>query len=162
MVLPITGAECKTHMEKINGYIREGAISFLRKEYTYLSIFCTFFAILLFFAVDYDWANEDEDAHIAFPYTTVSFLIGAITSMAAGYIGMQIATITNVKTTYLCNIDINEGFNAAFQGGQVLGFTLVGLALLVFEILLLAYRSSIIGAEESIQGDGTATTEESA
>jgi len=92
----------------------------------------------LFSAVDYGW--DDVEAS-PFPYTTVSFLIGAFTSMAAGFIGMRIATIANVKTTYLCNISIDDGFKAAFQGGQVLGFCLVGLALLVLESIILVYKS---------------------
>jgi H(+)-translocating pyrophosphatase len=78
-----------------------------------------------------------------FPYTTVAFIIGALTSMLCGYIGMIIATTTNVKTTYLCNIDIEDGFIVAFQGGEVLGFVLVGLALLVLEILVLTYNAAL-------------------
>lgn len=56
---------------------------------------------MLFFAVDQNW--KDANLYGDFPYTTVCFLVGAITSMVAGYIGMWIATITNVKVTYLCN-----------------------------------------------------------
>ena len=85
------------------------------------------------------WATG---AH-AFPYTTVAFLVGAATSMACGYVGMMIATTCNVKTTYLCNIDRFEGFKVAFQGGQVLGFVLVGLALLILEIIILSYTAAI-------------------
>ena len=65
--------------------------------------------------------------------------------MVAGYIGMWIATTANVKVTYLCNIDIEKGFLAAFDGGQVLGFVLVGLALAILEILILAYKGSVLG-----------------
>ena len=74
--------------------------------------------------------------------------------MIAGFLGMSIATITNVKTTYLCNGKASqnfdhdkalaEGFNAAFQGGQVLGFCLVGLALILLETIILSYKGSII------------------
>lgn len=78
------------------------------------------------------------------PYTTIAFLVGAGTSMLAGFLGMMIATTANVKVTYLCNIDINQGFMVAFNGGQVLGFGLVGLALLVLEILLLSFRGSVM------------------
>ena len=85
------------------------------------------------------WAAD----HHKFPYTMFAFLIGAVTSMLCGYIGMVIATIANYKTTYLCNIDKFAGFKVAFQGGQVLGFVLVGLALLVLEILILSYKAAI-------------------
>jgi len=83
------------------------------------------------------------DGNPAFPYTTTSFIIGAITSMVCGYIGMRIATVTNVKTTYLCNIDIEDGFKVAFQGGEVLGFVLVGLAILVLQILIMTYKAAL-------------------
>jgi len=79
----------------------------------------------------------------AFPYTMFAFIIGAGTSMLCGYIGMMIATICNVKTTYLCNIEKFAGFKVAFQGGQVLGFCLVGLALLILEILILSYKAAL-------------------
>ena len=102
---------------------------------------------MIFFAVD-----KVEGA--AFPFTTVSFIIGASTSMLAGFIGMRITTITNVKTTYLCNGSaadefnhenaLSAGFKAAFQGGQVLGFVLVGLALLILEVIILTYKGYVI------------------
>ena len=79
----------------------------------------------------------------AFPYTMVAFIVGAGTSMLCGYIGMVIATECNYKTTYLCNVDKFLGFKCAFQGGQVLGFVLVGLALLILEILLLSYKAAL-------------------
>jgi Na+/H+-translocating membrane pyrophosphatase len=51
-----------------------------------------------------------EQPNLKFPYTTFAFIVGAATSMLAGFIGMMIATQTNVKVTYLCNIDIQQGF----------------------------------------------------
>ncbi len=73
-------------------------------------------------------------------YTTAAFLIGGFTSIVSGYIGMKIATFTNVRTTYLCAEDIHKGFVVAYRGGQVLGFTLVGLALLILQILIMVYK----------------------
>lgn len=74
--------------------------------------------------------------------------------MLAGFIGMRIATITNVKTTYLCNGSaadefnhenaLSAGFKAAFHGCQVLGFVLVGLALLILEVIILTYKGYVI------------------
>lgn len=75
-------------------------------------MFCVLFAVVLILAVDQPWAVGRT--YGAFPYTCVAFLVGAVTSMIAGYIGMVIATTTNVKVTYLCNIDINDGFKVAF------------------------------------------------
>ena len=111
----------------------------MKKEYTALSIFLTFFALVVMAAVDMPWA----EGHESYPFTMTAFIIGAITSMLCGYIGMRIATIANVKTTYLCGIDIEEGFMVAFQGGEVLGFVLVGLALLVLQVLILIYKAAL-------------------
>jgi len=148
--MPKTAEECKARMEEVNLAIKKGAKTFLKKEYTYLGIFAVVFATIIYFAVD-----RVEGAE--FPFTTVAFLVGASTSMLAGFLGMTIATITNVKTTYLCNgnraegFDHNKaldaGFTVAFQGGQVLGFCLVGLALILLEVLILSYKPSIITPE---------------
>ena len=74
-------------------------------------------------------------------YTTIAFLIGGFTSIVSGYIGMKIATFTNVRTTYLCAEDIHKGFVVAYRGGQVLGFCLVGLALLILQVLIIVYKA---------------------
>jgi inorganic pyrophosphatase len=52
-----------------------------------------------------------------FPYTATAFLIGSLTSIMSGYIGMRIAVYTNTRTTYMCCKDINDGFVTAFRGG---------------------------------------------
>lgn len=81
------------------------------------------FALLLGFTA--------EPKGVKFPYTTTAFIIGGLTSILAGYLGMMIATYTNVRTTKESAEDIHKGFVVAYRGGQVLGFVLVGLALLV-------------------------------
>lgn len=177
----------------IGGLITDGAIQFLWAEYFYLTLFCLAFALVIGFTVDAtEMARADSPSN--FPYTAVSFLIGASTSILAGYIGMRIAVFTNSRTTYQCckgemqttmipeskldevyldqmyrfhditdrenkvaeaeldknNTvwvegqvkDLKDGFMTAFQGGQVLGFTLVGLALLILEVILLVYKSA--------------------
>jgi Na+/H+-translocating membrane pyrophosphatase len=89
-------------------------------------------------AVDMPWSSEHK-----FPFTMFAFVIGACTSMLCGYLGMAIATTANYKTTYLCNISKFDGFKVAFQGGQVLGFCLVGFALLILEIMILTYKAAL-------------------
>lgn len=78
-------------------------------------------------------------------YTTVAFIVGGFTSILSGYIGMRIAVYTNVRTTKECAEDIHKGFVVAYRGGQVLGFVLVGLALLILQILIIIYRAMYIG-----------------
>ena len=104
---PQTSQECFMMMKYIAELISSGAITFLKKEYLYLEIFCILFAVILYFAAE---VNN-------MPYTTVAFLIGAQTSMLCGYLGMRIATMTNWRTTYACNISIDDGFHVAFKGG---------------------------------------------
>ncbi len=74
----------------------------------------------------------------------IAFLIGAFTSMLAGFIGMKIATYTNVRVTYLCGESQDKGFMVAFNGGQVLGFCLVGLALFILEIIIMSFKPSVM------------------
>ena len=64
-------------------------------------------------------------------YTTIAYIVGAATSILSGYIGMRVAVYTNVRTTKECAEDIHKGFTVAYRGGQVLGFVLVSLSLLV-------------------------------
>jgi inorganic pyrophosphatase len=154
--LPTTPEAALAEMVKINTYIKDGAITFLKKEYLYLTIFCFLFGIVLLCTVDVPWNTTVDDAHSKAPFTTIAFWVGAFTSMAAGYIGMMIATSANVKTTYGCNITQEEGFKHAFRGGQVLGFALVGLALLILEIIILSYRPAVLGKDSSYTiGDWT-------
>jgi len=77
-----------------------------------------------------------------FPYTATAYLIGSGTSILAGYIGMRIAVYTNTRTTFNCCIDPHDGFMTAFRGGQVLGFCLVGLALLILHLIIVIFRKT--------------------
>jgi H(+)-translocating pyrophosphatase len=135
-------AESFELMTITNAHVKAGAKSFLAKEYTMLAIFCALFATILLCCVDMPW--KKDNLYPAFPYTSFCFLVGASTSMLAGYLGMMIATSANVKVTYLCNFDIDQGFDCAYNGGQVLGITLVGLALLILEILIISMKPAIL------------------
>ena len=78
-------------------------------------------------------------------YTTISFLLGAVTSLISGYIGMMVATESNVRVTYCAKTYIQpkdafrEAFNVAFRGGCVMGFCLVSLALTVLTLMIVVY-----------------------
>lgn len=74
-------------------------------------------------------------------YTTIAFLVGGFTSIVSGFIGMKIATYTNVRTTFESAEDIHKGFVVAYRGGQVLGFILVGLALLILQCIIIVYKA---------------------
>jgi len=104
----------------------------------YLSIFVLFFAGIILVAVDQPWGE------IKTPFTTIAFLVGAFTSMLAGFIGMKIATYTNVRVTYLCGESQDKGFITAFNGGMVLGFCLVGVALFLLEVIIVSFRPAVM------------------
>jgi len=140
-------------LDFISTLITEGADSFLQQEYLYLGIFAAAFAVLLGLTVDYSEINgrgtegktegyqQYFNPGTNFAYTSVAFLAGCFTSIVAGWIGMKIAVYTNSRTTFGCCESVNTGFLAAFRGGQVLGFVLVGLALLVLEIIIITFKA---------------------
>lgn len=128
---PQTQEECFALMQKVAGLISSGSSEFIGKEYSYLAIFCGLFGILIYCTVDLP--------HDKMPFSTVAFFVGALTSMLCGWIGMKIAVRANIKTAYACSNSIDMGFKVAFKGGQVLGFALVGLGLLILQILLQVY-----------------------
>ena len=150
----------------------------MNQEYLYLGIFAAVFAIILGVTVDaYEMSRStkvpgrtsgnDIDVPVTnFPFTAIAFLVGAGTSILAGYIGMRIAVYTNTRTTFQCCAgekfqyggqevkDLSAGFMAAFRGGQVLGFVLVGLALLILEVILSVFKASWFdGALDSLDLD---------
>ena len=85
----------------IGDLVTDGAIQFLKAEYTYLGLFCLLFAVLIGLTVDlHEMGDSFPNAQSNFPYTAASFMVGAGTSIAAGYIGMRIAVYTNNRTTY--------------------------------------------------------------
>ena len=122
------------------------------QEYTYLAIFSAVFTIILGLTVDLQEMNVAENPTNA-PYTAIAFLTGSLTSIVAGYIGMRIAVFTNTRTTYGCCEDTHIGFQAAFRGGQVLGFVLVGLALLVLELIMISFKAAWFNSAYESMGD---------
>jgi Na+/H+-translocating membrane pyrophosphatase len=74
--------------------------------------------------------------------TMISFILGAITSMLCGYIGMHVAVYSNARTTINCMQDgFKDGFNTAFRAGAVIGFALTGIAILVMYAAMCGYAT---------------------
>ena len=97
-------------MATIAKNIANGAMSFLKTEYKVLSIFIVAVAILLFFK------GETEDASNGF--VALSFIIGAVFSALAGFIGMRIATQANVRTSNAAITSLNKALAVSFAGGS--------------------------------------------
>jgi len=140
-VKPDSAAEILAQIKKVGVKITEGANAFLYKEYLYLSIWSLLFAVVLATTVDM-LETKNATNPTDFPYTATSYLVGSITSIIAGYIGMRIAVFTNTRVTFTCCEDLHKGFIAAFRGGQVLGFVLVGLALLNLIFIVLIFKQA--------------------
>ena len=102
-------------MQEIAGYIHEGAMAFLYREYKYLAIFVAVVAGVI--------------AAFLSPLTAVCFIAGAIFSICAGYIGMSVATKANVRTAEAARHGMPEALKIAFSGGAVMGLGVVGLGI---------------------------------
>lgn len=119
-------------MIEISTLIRKGAITYLWRQYRILLIFIIVMAVVIFFAVE---------RKIGQLWTTIPFILGCVTSIVSGYIGMRIAVAANVRTTKEAIKALNGAFRTAFRAGAVMGFTLVGLALLMLTIIVIVYNS---------------------
>lgn len=118
-------------MREIGQAIREGAMAFLSREYRILALFVVIVAVLL---ATSNAQNDKSSALVGF-----SFVVGAICSGLAGYFGMRIATLANVRTTAAAREGLSPALTIAFRGGAVMGMSVVGLALLGLGSLFLFY-----------------------
>ena len=105
-------------MATIANNISKGAMSFLRAEYRILSIFVVCLAVLLYIK-----GSNEEGSH---GMVAMSFVVGAICSALAGFIGMRVATKANVRTTNAARNSLGKAMEVAFTGGSVMGMGVVG------------------------------------
>ncbi|MCP9767466.1 sodium-translocating pyrophosphatase [Lacihabitans sp. LS3-19] len=125
------------NMQRLSGYIADGAIAFLKAEWKVLAMFAIPTAIIL------AWLGMDEGTienpiHSS-PIIAVAFLIGAIFSAFAGYIGMLVATKANVRTAHAARTSLAKALNVSFTGGSVMGMGVAGLAILGLGGLFIAF-----------------------
>ncbi len=123
-------------MARIAKNIADGAMAFLRAEYRVLSIFVVIVAVLL------AWSGSVTAG--SSPLVALSFVVGAICSALAGFIGMKVATKANVRTTQAARTGLSHALKVAFRGGAVMGLGVVGLGILGLGILLIVYTSSLV------------------
>merc|ERR1719502_1670420 len=121
-------------LDMLAGKVKSGARAFLVEEYKYLGVFVFVLAVVLFglYMAEPVSAEDDTDGvRIAF-----AFILGALLSGGAGWLGMMVATDGNVRTTVACNQgNLNNGLKVAFTAGSVMGFTVVGLGLFGLGVL---------------------------
>jgi hypothetical protein len=138
-------------MRRLSGAIRQGAMAFLKTEYMILSVFVVFLAIALTIFVDargldnfntilgngelgalIGGGSEINLPDVEEPIrggTALCFIVGALCSVLAGFIGMRTATTANVRTTEAARTDIGDALRVAFSSGAVMGLSVVGLGL---------------------------------
>jgi len=109
-------------MKEISTYIAEGAMAFLKAEWKILGYFVVIVALLLGFM-----ATKNAESHWSI---AISFVIGAVFSATAGYIGMKVATKANVRTAEAAKTSLARALKVSFTGGSVMGLGVSGLAVL--------------------------------
>src|ERR1700760_2075153 len=118
-------------MQEISTHIAEGAMAFLKAEWKILSYFVIIAALLLAIM---GYSNPNSHWSIA-----VAFIIGAVLSATAGYIGMRSATKANVRTAHAARTSLAQALKVSFTGGSVMGLGVAGLAVLGLGSLFIVF-----------------------
>ena len=124
----------------IGDAIRQGAAAFLKREYGVLAVFVIVVVIILALFIDYDILGKVGESSDGLPSTAIAYLIGAVGSALAGYIGMSIAVRANTRTTVKAQTGLNPALRLAFNSGAVMGLTVVGIGLLGVAILYWIFK----------------------
>ncbi len=122
-------------MKQIAGAIEEGAKAYMNRQITAISVIAVVIAILLFIFKDFA--------------STLGFILGAVCSLAAGFIGMRMAVMANVRTAQGATVSRHLALKAAFNGGAVTGLLVVGLALLSVTLFFIITRG-FMGVEKAV------------
>jgi K(+)-stimulated pyrophosphate-energized sodium pump len=135
------------NMQELAGYIAAGAMAFLKAEWKVLSIFVVFAAGLLAYSGTVHEVNGVE-IHSSW-IICIAFIVGAVLSATAGYIGMKVATKANVRTTQAARTSLKQALKVSFTGGSVMGLGVAGLAVLGLGGLFIAFLSIFSGLGEN-------------
>ncbi len=132
-------------MQELAGYIAKGAMAFLRAEWKVLSYFVIIAAILL------AWSGTLVET--SSPVIAISFVVGAFLSALAGYIGMNVATKANVRTTEAAKSSLAKALKVSFTGGTVMGLGVAGLAVVgLGSIFIVLYNIFVINTGGDVNG----------
>ncbi len=131
-------------MQEISTYIAEGAMAFLKAEWKVLGYFVVIVAVLLGVM---SMANANSHWSIA-----LAFVMGAVLSATAGYIGMKIATKSNVRTAQAARTSLSQALNVSFTGGSVMGLGVAGLAVLGLGGLFIVLKAIFVPDGANVNG----------
>ena len=134
-------------MQELAGYIADGAMAFLKAEWKVLSYFVVIAAVLL------GWSGTihkigDREIHSHW-VIAVAFIIGAVFSATAGYIGMKVATKANVRTTQAARTSLAQALKVSFTGGTVMGLGVAGLAIFGLGSLFIVFMAMFAKLEHN-------------
>ncbi len=133
------------NMQELSGYIAKGALAFLKAEWKVLSYFVVITAILL------AWSGGLVPT--SSPVIAISFILGAVLSAFAGYIGMNIATKANVRTTQAARTSLPAALKVSFTGGSVMGLGVAGLAVIgLGGLFILFYNMYVLSKGAGVNG----------
>src|SRR3954470_18718071 len=137
----------EANMQELAGHIADGAMAFLKAEWRVLSIFVLITAVLLAYSGTVHEVNGRE-IHSSW-VICIAFIIGAVLSATAGYIGMKVATKANVRTTQAARTSLKQALKVSFTGGTVMGLGVAGLAVLGLGGLFIVFLKyfNVIGSE---------------
>src|ERR1044072_9682793 len=124
-------------MKEISNYIAQGAMAFLKAEWKILGYFVVIVGLLLAVMAG---ANPHSHWSIA-----IAFVIGAVLSALAGFIGMKAATKANVRTAQAARTSLSKALNVSFTGGAVMGVGVAGLAVLGLGSLFIVFKAMFVG-----------------
>jgi len=124
-----TGTE---KMREISGYIREGAFAYLKKQYSILAIFIVIMTIALVLLIS--------------PLTAVAYVFGAVSSIIAGFLGMNSATKANVRTAHAATKSLQEALSVGFQSGSILSMSAAGLGLIGIALMYFLFNDMAVVA----------------
>lgn len=131
-------------MQEIANAIAEGALAFLRAEWRILIVFGLIVSVLLGFS---GTLVENSSWLIG-----IAFIIGAFVSAFAGYLGMSIATKSNVRTTQAARTSLSKALQVSFTGGSVMGIGVAALAVLGLGGLFIVFYQMFVGEDANVNG----------
>lgn len=138
------------NMRELAGHIANGAMAFLKAEWKILSYFAVIAALLLAYSGTLEGTAE-HPVHSS-PVIAIAFVIGAVFSATAGYIGMNIATKANVRTAQAARSSLAKALKVSFTGGAVMGLGVSGLAVLGLGSLFIVFYQLFVPAGAAITG----------
>jgi|TARA_B100001971_G_scaffold212901_1_gene244340 K(+)-stimulated pyrophosphate-energized sodium pump len=127
-------------VQAIGEAIQEGAMAFLSREYRLLAIFVVVMFIVLAVFIDFDVLDKVPGDSPSVPETAISYLVGAIGSALAGFIGMSIAVRANTRTTVQAQRGLNSALRIAFNSGSVMGVSVVGIGLIGITVVYWVFQ----------------------